>query len=193
MSLSMAAVSPVRSDNSGTLRWRILDPEVTGSDGSLTAPRRFTVTGSPFTAVDEGKRIIVSESGSGNNRQFVIETYIDANNVDLAPYDTPTVPDSNNGSLVWAMFSYEFTVVATEPPAVGAASLEYICPEQLTCDYCRSNKALVEASTPYLLEKGLERLRDRLAQGTPKHVELIENYGFEASAGLTLTATVDAP
>lgn len=191
--LGMDISTPVVSDTSGTLRWRILDPDATGTDGSLTAPRRFTTTAPAFVATDEGKRLIVSASDSGNNRQFVIETYIDANNVDLAPYDTPTVPDSNNGSLVWAMFSYEFTVVATEPPAVGAASLEYICPEQLTCDYCRSNKALVEASTPYLLEKGLERLRDRLAQGTPKHVELVENYGYEVTASLVLTATVDAP
>jgi len=192
-SLEMSPSSPVRSDSSPTLRWRILDPEVTGTDGSLTAPRRFTSLSATFTAADEGKRLIVSESGSGNNRQFVIETYIDANNVDLAPYDSPTVPDANNGSLVWAMFSYEFTVVATEPPSIGAASLEYICPEQLTCDYCRSNKALVEATTPYLLEKGLERLRDRLEQGTPKHVELIENYGFTLTASLSLTATVDSP
>jgi hypothetical protein len=192
-SLQMSASSPVRSDSSPTLRWRILDPDATGVDGSLTAPRRFTSPSGPFAATDEGKRLIVSESGSGNNRQFVIETYIDANNVDLAPYDTPATPDANNGALVWAMFSYEFTVQATEPPNVGAASLEYICPEQMTCNYCRSNKVLVEASTPYLLEKGLDRLRDRLEQGRPKHVELVENFGFEVNASLNLTATVDSP
>jgi hypothetical protein len=91
------------------------------------------------------------------------------------------------------MFSYEFTVVATEPPSIGEGSLEYVCPEQMTCSYCRSNKVLVEASTPYLLEKGLDRLRDRLDQGKPKHVELIENFGFEVNASLNLTATVDSP
>jgi len=190
---TLQVANSILSDSSGTLHWRVLHPDATGNDGALTAPRRFTTTAPAFVATDEGKRLIVSESGSGNNRQFVIETYIDANNVDLAPYDSPTTPDVNNGSLVWAMFSYEFTVVATEPPAIGAASLEYLCPEQMTCDYCRSNKVLVEASTPYLMEKGLERLRDRIAQGTPKHVEVIENYGFEVNASLNLTATVDSP
>jgi len=192
-SLEMSVSSPVRSDSSGTLRWRILHPDATGLTGSLTAPRRFNSTVPVFALSDEGKRLIVSESASGNDREFVIETFIDVNNVDLAPYQTPATPDVNNGALVWAMFSYEFEVVATEPPNIGAATLEYICPEQMTCSYCRSNKALVEASTPYLLEKGLDRLRDRLAQGTPKHVELIENYGYEVNASLNLTATVDSP
>lgn len=192
--LRLSVAQVVTSDhNVDVIRWKVLDPDVTGLTGSLTAPRRFNSTVPVFVATDEGKRIIVSESGSGNNREFVIETFIDANNVDLAPYQTPATPDVNNGTLVWAMFSYEFEVVATEPPNIGAASLEYICPEQMTCDYCRSHRALVEASTPYLLEKGLDRLRDRLAQGTPKHVKLIENYGYEVSAGLNLTATVDSP
>ena len=187
------SVSVSEDGNDGNLHFQVLDPDATGTDGALTAPRRFTTTAPAFVATDEGKRLIVSDSGSGNNRQFVIETYIDANNVDLAPYDSPATPDANNGSLTWAMFSYRFTVQATEPPNVGAASLEYICPEQMTCSYCRSNKALVEASTPYLLEKGLDRLRDRLEQGRPKHVELVENFGFEVNASLNLTATVDSP
>lgn len=183
----------VTSDSSGTLRWTMLQPDFRGTDGALTAPRRFTTGGAVFAASDQGKRLIISESGSGNNQTFVIETFVDASNVDLAPYDTPVTPDANNGSLVWAVFSYEFTVIATEPPNIGAASLEYICPEQLSCDYCKSNKVMVEASTPYFLEKGFERLRERLAQATPKHVELIENFGIEATASLALTASVDSP
>jgi len=183
----------VTDPNNGSLVWEVRDPDMSGSDGSLTATRRFSAPSATFVATDEGKRLVVTESLSGNNHTYTIETFIDAQNVDLAPYDSPTVPDANNGSLAWAMFSYEFQVIATEPPVVGAASLEYICPELMTCDYCRSNKALVEASTPYLLENGLERLRDRLEQGTPKHVELIENYGFQLNASLSLTATVDSP
>lgn len=183
----------VTDGNNGSIQWEVLLPDATGTDGSLTAPRRFTVTGSPFVATDEGKRLIVSESASANDRQFVIETYVDANNVDLASYDAPTTPDVNNGSLVWGMFSYEFLVYATAAPTVAAASLEYICPEQITCDFCRSNKVLVTASTPYSLEKGLDRLRDRLEQGKPAHAEIVENFGVEVNASLNLTATVDSP
>lgn len=179
--------------NNGSIEWEILDPDATGTDGQLSATRRFTSTSATFTSADEGKRIIISESGSGNNRMFVIETFVDANNVDLAPYDSPTVPDANNGSLIWAIFSYRATVVATNAPATGAATLEYICPEESDCSYCRSNKVLIEASTPYLMEKGFDRLRLRLAQVRPKHVEIIEDYGVESNASLNLTATVDAP
>lgn len=171
--------------------------EVSGSNGSLTTPgalSRFSVSsGTPFASTDVGKRLVISGSGSGNDGTYIIDTYVSSTAVDLSATHAPATPDANNGSLVWSLHSYEFTVIAISPVATGAASIEYLCPEIVTCDYCRSNRALVEASTPYLLEKGFERLRDRLEQGTPKHVELIEDFGFELNASLSLTATVDSP
>jgi hypothetical protein len=193
LKLSTAHAVVVDDPNNGNLDWKVLAPDATGTDGNLTAPRRFTSASATFTAADEGKRLIVSESGSGNNKEYIVDTFIDANNVDLESTQSPVVPDANNGSLVWGLFSWELTVVATEPPAVGAATLDYICPELLMCHYCRAAKVLIEASTPYLMEKGFERLRDRIAQVTPKHVEVIESYGVEANASLALTATVDSP
>jgi len=192
LDLSVSQVAVIDPNNSN-LSWKVLDPDATGTDGSLTAPRRFSSASAPFVATDEGKRLYVSESGSGNNRMYVIETYVDASNVDLAPYNSPTTPDANNGSLVWGMFSYEFQVVATSPPAVGVASLEYVCSEVLMCSFCKSNRILVEASTPYLLEAGFERLGDRLDHVTPAHVERIDSFGFEIGVGLNLTVTVDSP
>lgn len=171
----------------------VLVAEATGSDGQLVATRRFTSASATFVATDVGKRLTITGSGSGNDRTYTIDAFVDANNVDLAAYNAPVVPDANNGSLGWTMAYYQFEVVATEPPATGAASLEYLCSELQTCDYCRSNKVLVDATTPYLLEKGFERLRNRIAQVTPKHVEVVENYGVEVSASLSLTATLDSP
>ena len=193
LKLSTAHAPVVDDPNNGNLKWEVLAPDASGTDGNLTAPRRFTSASATFTAADEGKRLIVSESGSGNNKEYIVDTFIDANNVDLESTHNPTVPDANNGSLVWGLFSWELTVVATEPPTVGTASLDYICPEVLACHHCRAAKVLIEASTPYLMEKGFERLRDRIAQVTPKHVEVIEGYGVEANATLALTATVDSP
>lgn len=192
----------------GVGRWRLTDSgaaehyletapvlvaETSGADGQLSAPRRFTSASATFVATDVGKRLTITGSAAGNDRTFVIDSFVDANNVDLSPYNSPVTPDAASGSLGWTMSYYQFEVVATEAPATGAASLEYLCSELQTCDYCRSNKVLIEATTPYLLEKGLERLRDRIAQVTPKHVEIVENYGVEASASLSLTATVDSP
>ena len=195
-SLTLAAPhNTVVDPNNGSLDWEIRNPDQSGADGSLTgsAPAVFSSPTAAFVTADQGKRLLLVESGSGNNHEYVIETVLSGTSAQLAPYDTPVTPDLNNGTLVWAMFSYEFEVQATVPPNIDAASLEYICPEQMTCSYCRSNKVLVEAITPYLLEKGLERLRDRLEQTKPKHVELVENFGFEVNAGLNLTATVDSP
>lgn len=193
LKLSTAHAAIVDDGNNGNLKWKVIAPDATGTDGSLTAPLRFTSASATFTAADEGKRLIVSESGSGNNREYIVDAFIDANNVDVESTHTPTVPDANNGSLVWGLFSWELTVVATEAPDVGAATLEYICPEVLMCHHCRSHRVLIEASTPYLMERGFERLHDRLEQGKPKHVELIESFGVEANASLVLTATVDSP
>lgn len=192
-SVRLSASQVVVTDGSSAIRWQLFDPDATGVDGSLTAPRRFTSPGAAFTAADVGKRLFVGESGSGNNRMFVVDAFVDANNLDLEAIGVPVVPDANNGSLVWALCSFEFQVVATTPPTLGAATLEYICPEQLSCDYCKSNKVLVEATTPYLLEKGFERLQARLDQCTPRHVERVENFGLDMTAALMLTASVDAP
>lgn len=195
-SLGLAAPhNTVADPNNGALEWEVVDPDQSGADGSLTGatPSVFSAPSAAFTSADQGKRLLIVESGSGNDHEYVIETVLGGTIAQLAPYDAPVTPDLNNGSLVWAMFSYEFEVQATVPPNIDAASLEYLCPEQMTCSYCLSNKVLVKATTPYLMEKGLERLRDRLGQVKPKHVELVENYGFEVNAGLNLTATVDSP
>jgi hypothetical protein len=191
--LTLSASQVVVTDASGAIRWKVLDPDATGADGSLTAPRRFTTIAPVFAATDVGKRLLVAESGSGNNDEYVIAAFVDAWNVDLAPYNAPTTPDVNNGSLVWAMFSYEFEVVATQPPALGGGRLQYICSEQGGCDFCKASKVYVEATTPYLLEMGNDRLRERLDQVTPKHVGRFENFGVTMTASLSLTVTLTAP
>jgi hypothetical protein len=188
--------SPATPDpNAGSLRWTIYDCEQSGFDGSLTlaVPSRFSAPSGVFAAATQGKRLVLVESGSGNDRTYALDTLVGPTSLDLESYDTPVTPDANNGALVWFLMTYEFEVVATAPPALGAARLQYLCPEQSSCDYCRSNKVLVEATTPYLLEGGFERLQKRLDQVTPKHVERIENFGVRPAARLSLVVTLTAP
>lgn len=163
-----------------------------GVDGSLTSsgPARLTIASVGFDPTfDNGKRALVFQSGSGNNQRFILDTYVSGTEFDLDATDTPVTPDANNGSLTWALVEFEFTVVATSPPSTGVATIEYLCPEILNCDYCKSNRVLIETSTPYALEGGVERLRDRIRQVTPKHVEVVEAYGVRPLATLTLSAS----
>jgi hypothetical protein len=188
--------TPVYGDpNGGSLRWTIYDCEQSGFNGSLTlaAPARFSSPTGVFNAATVGKRLVVVESGSGNNRTYTIDALAGPTSVDLDLTHTPVTPDADNGSIVWFLLSFEFQVIATLPPAVGAGLLQYLCPEQGGCDYCKSNKVLVEATTPYLLEGGFEHLRQRFDQVTPKHVERIENLGVRPTATLSLVVTVTPP
>lgn len=195
LTLDLAHAPTTPDVNNGALGWTIFTPDQGGADGSLTlsAPARFSSPTASFTAADIGKRLVIEESGSANRGTYIIASIFSGTAVDLDAIHTPTTPDVNNGSLVWALFGFEFEVIATTPPATGAATLEYICPERLNCDYCKSNKVLVEASTALALESGFERLTGRLDQGKPKHVELVQAFGVEAEATLSLVAEVDSP
>lgn len=166
-----------------------------GSDGSLTGsgPATFSAPSAVFAAGDVGKRIKVSGSGSGNDQVFEIGTYVSPTSVTLVTTDTPATPDVNNTILTWEVQAYMCTVVATEPPDVGDGSLEYLCPNLETCDYCKSNKVLIDATTPLAMEAPFERLIDRLDQVRPAHVEFVKILGVTAEAVLSLTATVETP
>jgi hypothetical protein len=171
-----------------------------GVDGSLTGagPVNFgspTAGFSPF--FDEGRRLIIGQSGLSNGfvnaGAYRLDSYVSGVSYDLDGQDTPTTPDTNNGSLTWGLVEFEFTVIATTPPSTGVSTIEYICPELLTCDYCKSHRIRIEATTPFTLEGGVERLRDRIQQGTPKHVEVIEAYGASPLATLAFTASGTGP
>ena len=158
--------------------------EATGADGSLLAgsPFTFNSPGAAFVAADVHKKIRITGSVSGNDGLYTIASVVDANNVELREDDTPAAPDGNNGSLGWALTVFNVTTVATVPPAnTGIATLEYVCPLNIRCGYCPSNKLLVEGTTSLSLEKPFERLFDRLEEGKPHHVEFISKVGQTAS------------
>ena len=169
-----------------------------GIDGELdSVGQEFTSAGAAFVGADDnGTRLLVYQSGSGNNGTWISDTVTAGTTIDLDPTDTPAT-DVNNGSLTWALVDFQFEVVATDAPTTtaipGEVTLEYICPEQLTCDYCRSNKILVHASTSEDLERPFERLFERLEQAKPKHAEFIKDIGMETVATVTLSAVVETP
>lgn len=196
----------------GIGRWKLIDNDATpffledvpvlkletgvgrsGANGSLVAGPNFVSPTGAFVAGDVGKRVVISGAGAGhNNRTYKIVTIVGPTTVTLTEAP-PTLPDPNNGTLVWAIASYTFPVKATEPPDVGAATIQYICSVQPTCSFCPSNKVLIEASTALLMEDPFDRLIDRLEQAKPAHVELVYSVGLEIEASLNLTAVVETP
>jgi hypothetical protein len=164
-----------------------------GTDGSILVGPNFFSPTAAFVAGDVGKRITLSKVGSAHNeRIYKIASVIDPQTVVLAE-DPPTIPDSNNGSIKWAVAFFTFPVKATEPPDIGAATIEYICAVQPTCSFCPSNKVLVKASTSLLMEEPFDRLVDRLEQVKSAHVEIVYSMGLEIEASLFLTASVEIP
>ena len=165
-----------------------------GADGSLTAGPTFSTPSGAFVVGDVGKRVlIISGAASAHNeRLYTIGAVGGATTVTLTE-TPPTVPDANNGSLVWAICDFQFEVIATVPPTLGSATVEYICPVVISCGYCPSYRLLVEANTAELLEAPFERLDSRLEQVTPKHVERVYAFGFTITASLTVGAVVVTP
>jgi hypothetical protein len=96
---------------------------------------------------------------------------------------------------------HTFKVFAAQVPVVGAATLEYNCEPQETCDYCKSSVVLADIVEGDILnemgvhvEKILARVVDRLnTEPKPAHVQLIPLFRRTFAAGLTLTATVTTP
>ena len=79
------------------------------------------------------------------------------------------------------------------PPSIGSATLTYVCAEILSCDFCKSNKVLLVAQASEDTEGQVYRLRDRLEEVTPAHVEIVESYGVIATASAVVSVTVTTP
>jgi len=160
-----------------------------GSDGSLTAAV-LTAASAAFVAGDVGRRIRIGNSLGGFNGLHEIVTYVGPTQVelDLDPTDTEA-----SGTLEWQVVNWSTTVLATAPPATGAATLDYVCAEVLSCDFCKSNKVLITGTTSETLEDPMRQLFDRLEQTQPAHVELIQAVGVAPLASMLMTAEVVIP
>jgi len=145
-----------------------------------------------FTSADVGRQIRVSGSGSGNDNIYRILSFTNATTVHLT--DPPLLPEANSGSLTWAVVYWTFTVKATEPPALGNGTIEYVCAESgLSCDYCKSYRVFVRANTALALQDPQTRLETRLDQARPAHVQFVFETGVTATASVTFGATVTTP
>lgn len=96
---------------------------------------------------------------------------------------------------------HTFQIFSSVVPTLGAATLEYFCEPQESCDYCKSSNvlAIIEEGTileesGVHIEKVLERVVTRLENEVkPAHVRLILIFRRTLSASLSLTATVTTP
>jgi len=79
----------------------------TGVDGTLSEVAglvRFSSPTAQFGASDVGSHIRVTGAAVlGNNTLYTIETFINVTTVEMRMADTVTLPEANNGSLVWAV------------------------------------------------------------------------------------------
>lgn len=147
----------------------------------------MTVTGSAaipggFSVTAEGRFDVISWLGrwkivDSAGRSFFLES--------LPASVDPGVP------------SFSFNVSAAQAPASGVGELKYVCPTQLSCDYCGSNKILVTiratditAEAPHAIDKLATRIARRLETVKPIHVELVyilddsHLAGFGAGEGI---------
>ena len=92
--------------------------------------------------------------------------------------------------------TYTFNVAAAQPLVVGAATLSYECTTSLSCDYCKSNRILLEliagtiaGESGIALERARERMLTRMEDVTPAHVDLVIRFVQEIEAVLSLTAS----
>lgn len=172
----------------------------TGSDGAfaeIVAGVEYDLTsaGADFVTdgVVAGMHVRITGSGSGNDGVYRIVD-VAATALELCGTCLPGVyPDANSGSLSYEVLMNQWTTQSTTPPSVGSATLTYICAEILGCDYCKSNKVLIEAQTSEDTEGQVQRLRDRLEEVTPAHAEIVESFGVIATASATVTVTVTTP
>lgn len=94
---------------------------------------------------------------------------------------------------------FEFEVVGSVAPTVGAATLEYVCAPQATCDYCGSNRVLARISAGSIalesgvaVERVLERVIERLqTEVKPAHVVLVPVFTQSMTATISIGVTVE--
>ena len=172
----------------------------TGTDGAFAeiiagVEYDLTSAGADFITdgVVVGMHVRITDTGSGNDGVYRIVD-VAATALELCGTCLPAVyPDANNGSLTYEVLTNQWTTQSTNPPDVGSATLTYVCAEILSCDYCKSNKVLVVAQTSEDTEGQVYRLRDRLKEVTPAHVEIVESYGVIATASAVVSVTVTTP
>ena len=108
----------------------------------------------------------------------------------LAPLATLTAFGSNG--------VFRTAIATTVALTTGAATLEYLCEPNLSCDYCGSYRVLLQLELDTLFddnavgfERIFERTLQRLEDVTPAHVELIPLVIQPLVATLSLTATIE--
>ena len=172
----------------------------TGADGAFAeiiagVEYDLTSAGADFITdgVVAGMHVQITGTGSGNDGVYRIVD-VAATALELCGTCLPAVyPDVNNGSLTYEVLMNQWTTVSTTPPSIGSATLTYVCAEILSCDFCKSNKVLLVAQTSEDTEGQVYRLRDRLEEVTPAHVEIVESYGVIATASAVVSVTVTTP
>jgi len=94
-------------------------PGKSGTDGTLSlygGRVRFTSPTANFGATDDGLHVRIRNAATAaNNAYFTISDYIDANTVQFRIADTVSLPDANNGSLLWSVVRLYADLAPTLP------------------------------------------------------------------------------
>ncbi len=148
--------------------------KVETSDGPAQGPS--SIVGNAGVVKDVGRwKLIEGTAGSGFGQEFYLET----------------VP-------AWDGSYWYFDVRAAVGPVTGDATLRYVCPTTLSCDYCAASKVLIRltmgtiaSESGVAIEDILDRLLERMEDVTPAHVLLIPIFSQSIECTLSLTCTVD--
>ena len=171
----------VSADSDGSGRWRVTVRTPVGQVGSANAIKRA----GPWSFWDAvGTQFFVDDWPVGAAVPVVsAPVFPDPIGVDAT--DVPYVPGTKG--------VYVFYAESLNPPTIVGPEdtfFEYVCPEEINCDYCRASAILVSGATGIGDDSLIER---RIETAAPIHVEVFYKPFTFLAAPLNLTATVEPP
>jgi len=159
----------VPSLGAGVVTWKTL---------KFIAPNTVTIAGIGTDVEDLGRQTL----GYTGRRYRITKTFTDPV---LGDYGNWAFIDNDGVVSYLESFenttgtTYQFVIIATDPPAVGAANIFLKCEIVTDCNFCRASSILVRISPDTILDypealegDALSRLIIRLEQMIPGHVRI---------------------
>jgi len=186
----------VPSLGAGVVTWKAL---------KFIAPNSITISGLGIDVEDLGRQSV----GFTGRRYRITKTFTDP---PIADYSNWLFIDSDGVSSYLESFvntsgsTYQFDIIAKDPPVVGSANVFLKCEIVTSCDFCRASSILVRISPDAILSfpaalegDALSRLILRLDQMIPGHVRItafiydpgpaLASWNISASVGASGSAS----
>lgn len=145
--------------------------------------RKIVVSGMADVAVKEGNWIFEDNKGD----LWVLEEHPGP-----TLYGEVVQPEPFPAGPNWSFYVYSDFV------SMGPGKLYYVCPKSDLCSYCGAAKIAIgltlgdlAGETGVALERVLERIRARLDEAVPAHVEVIYILSYELEAVWGMSASID--